>query len=94
MEVLDRQLCDFVGEGIFAGEIPKDVLGVLKTALMTNLVEERLFDELDFDMSKRRRPSLYHRSSINMWKHNRTETWVGKKKKQETNRLLTLARSC
>ncbi|GFS24279.1 hypothetical protein ElyMa_003411500, partial [Elysia marginata] len=72
LEVLQRQLNDFYDDGIFAGDVPQDVLDVLKTCPLTNLIGERLFGDLDFDMSKRRRASLLLRTSLNMWKHNKT----------------------
>ena len=93
LQVLERQLSDFVGDGVFAGNIPQDVLDVLQRCPLTNLVGERLFGDLDFDMSKRRRASLNSRTAINMWKHNRTGAWMRQKKKREAVRLLTLART-
>ena len=92
LAVLERQLCDFVGDGVFANSIPDDVVQVLKTCPLTNLTGERLFGDLDFDMFKRRRASLFLRSSINMWKRNKTGQWMSKKKKLEAVRLFTLAR--
>ena len=92
LEVLQSQLIDFFDDGIFAGSLPHEVHEVLKTCPLTNLVGERLFGDLDFDMSKRRRASLHLRTSINMWKHNGTGHWMSKKKKQEAVHLLTMAR--
>ena len=36
LAVLERQLCDFVGDGVFANSIPDDVVQVLKTCPLTN----------------------------------------------------------
>ena len=83
LEVLQRQLKDFFGDGIFAGEVPQDIVDVLRTCPLTNLIGERLFGDLDFDMSKKRKASLHLRTSINMWKHNRTSQWIHKKKNKK-----------
>ena len=75
---LRRQLNDFLDGGIFGGEISDDVKNILDSCPLTNLTGERLFGDLDFDMSKCRNSSLRVRSSKNMWKHNRTAGWLGK----------------
>ncbi|GFN90975.1 hypothetical protein PoB_001748100 [Plakobranchus ocellatus] len=60
----------------------------------------RLFGDLDFDMQKRRHASLHFRSSLKMWKRNKTSSFVNKKKitkKKKTSarqKLVTKAIRC
>ncbi|GFO48411.1 hypothetical protein PoB_007491600 [Plakobranchus ocellatus] len=56
----------FLGGGVYGDAIPDSVMEILNTCPLTNLVGERLFGDLDFDMTKRRHSSLHHRSMINM----------------------------
>ena len=93
-EVLTRQLSDFIDDGVFAGEIPTEVMAVLQTCPLSNLTGERLFGDLDYDIQKRRNASLHLRSSINMWRHNRTGFWLRTKKKKTAIHFLSRARSC
>ncbi|XP_012946168.1 uncharacterized protein LOC101863077 [Aplysia californica] len=92
LDVLKRQVSDFIGDGVFAGELDEDVKSILMTAPLSNLTGERLFGDLDYDISERRNASLHLRSSFNMWKHNGTGKWLLHKKKQEAIYLLTLER--
>ncbi|KAK3795312.1 hypothetical protein RRG08_004467 [Elysia crispata] len=89
--VLQRQLSDFLVGGIFGGEIVEEVKEILMTAPLTNLTAERLFGDFDFDIFKRRRAS-FSRSSLNMFKHNKTGRWITKKIPTAAARLLEEAR--
>ncbi|GFO13747.1 uncharacterized protein PoB_004025200 [Plakobranchus ocellatus] len=89
--VLKHQLADFLEGGIFGGELPENLMSLLNTCPLTNLVEERLFGDLDFDMSKRRPSSTHHRSTINMWKHNKTAHWLKRKTIKEKYKILRSA---
>ena len=60
---------------------------VLKTCPLTNLVGERLFGDLDYDINKRRHASKGIRSSICMWKHNGTARWL-EKQDNTSSRLI------
>ena len=90
--VLQRQLSDFLVGGIFGGEIVEEVKEILMTAPLTNLTGERLFGDFDFDIFKRRRASTFSRSSLNMFKHNKTGRWITKKTPTVAARLLKEAR--
>ena len=52
--VLKRQLYDFLYGGVFGDELDRDLQNILDTCPLTNLVGERMFGDLDFDLSKRR----------------------------------------
>ncbi|GFN87124.1 hypothetical protein PoB_001363000 [Plakobranchus ocellatus] len=91
-KVLKRQLADFLDGGPFAGVIKDDIQTVLNTCPLTNLIGERMFGDLDFDMTKRRHASTHLRSTINMWKHNRTSQWMGKLNWLKARKLLSAAR--
>ncbi|GFR67967.1 hypothetical protein ElyMa_005596700 [Elysia marginata] len=86
--VLKRQLSDFLGEGLFANDIPDEIKAILDTCPLTNLSGERLFGGLDYHMKKTPHSSTHHRSTINMWKHNRVASWLKKKNKSEKTRIL------
>ena len=90
--VLQRQLSDFLVGGIFGGELVEEVKEILMTAPLTNLTEEHLFGDFDFDIFKRRRTSTFSRSSLNMFKHNKTGRWITKKTPTVAARLLKEAR--
>ncbi|GFO35080.1 hypothetical protein PoB_006158500 [Plakobranchus ocellatus] len=90
--VLKRQLCDFLDGGPFAGVLNDEVQSVLNTCPLTNLIGERMFGDLDFDMSKRRHASTHLRTTINMWKHNKTSKWIAKQNWTKARKLLSSAR--
>ena len=66
---LRRQLNDCLDGGIIRGEISDDVKNRLDRSYcpLTNLTGERLFGDLDFDMSKCRNSTLRVRSSKNIY---------------------------
>ena len=92
-EVFQRQLSDFLDGGIFEGPLSDEVQSVLNTCPLTNLVGERMFGDLDFDMVKRRHASTHLRSTINMWKHNKTSSWLGRQNRIKVTKLLSVART-
>jgi hypothetical protein len=73
---LKRQLSDFLDGGVFGEELEEDVKKVLGSCPLTNLIGERLFGDLDFDMNKSRNSSLSLRSTKTMWRRNRTAKWM------------------
>ncbi|GFR74711.1 hypothetical protein ElyMa_000436500 [Elysia marginata] len=79
IEVLNRQLNDFLPGGVYGDVLPSDIQELLDTCPLTNLTGERLFGDLDYDMSKRRSASTYLRSTINIWKHNTPSKFLEKK---------------
>lgn len=76
--MLKRQLCDVIGDGLFAGEIRKEVTAILLRCPMFKLTGD--LGDLDYDIEKRRHVSLHLRSSQNKWKHNKTGYWIRKRK--------------
>ena len=90
--ILQRQLSDFLVGGIFGGEIVEEVKEILMTAPLTNLTGKRLFGDFDFDILKRPRASTFSRSSLNMFKHNKTGRLITKKTPTVAARLLKEAR--
>ena len=90
--VLQRQLKDFLKGGVFGDAISPEIMSILKTCPLTNLTGERLFGDLDFDMHKRRHASLHLRTTLNMWKRNKTSKWVNALKSAKSKKLLHDAR--
>ena len=90
--VLQRQLSNCLVVGIFGGEIVEEVKEFLMTAPLTNFIGERLFGDFDFPSFKLRRASVFSRSSLNMFKHNKTGRWITKKTPTVAARLLKEAR--
>lgn len=90
--VLERQLKDFLKGGVFGEAISPEIMSILKTCPLTNLTGERLFGDLDFDMHKRRHASLHLRTTLNMWKRNKTSKWVVGLKSAKAKKLLDDAR--
>lgn len=86
--VFRRQLHEFLGDGIFAGDIPKNIKEILDKCPLTNLTGERLFGDFDYDMNKRRHATTHHQSTLNMWKHNKTMKWFNGKSIGEQKRIL------
>ena len=54
--------------------------------------EERLFGDLDFDMTKRRAASTALRSAVNMWKHNKTSKFLERKSEKDFKRAMSSGR--
>ena len=76
-----RQLFDFLDGGVFGDELDEQLQQILDTCPLTNLVGERLFGDLDFDISKNRNTSVPNRSTLSMRKHNKTTGWLTQKTK-------------
>ena len=79
IEVLDRQLHDFLPGGVYGDVLPLELQKFLDTCPLTNLTGERMFGDLDYDMTRRRRASTLLRSTVNMWKHNKTSRFLDQK---------------
>ena len=60
IEVIDTQLADFLEGGKYGDPRPELVDQLLHCPL-TNLLGERMFGDLDFDIQKRRHASNHHR---------------------------------
>ncbi|GFS20593.1 hypothetical protein ElyMa_003316700 [Elysia marginata] len=88
--VVKPQLSDFLEGGIFF-EIADETKAILDKCPLTNLVGERIFGDLDFDMLRKRYASTHHRSSTIRWKHNKTAVWLEKQGEEEKNRVMEAA---
>lgn len=86
------QLNDFLAGGRFGAPSSPDLADALQHCPVTNLIGENAFGDLDFDMNKRRHASFHHRSSTQMWKHNKTGKWLSGKEEKDQSKLLSLAR--
>ena len=91
-QVLARQLSDFLSGGIYGGDIPAEIQSLLDTCPLTNLTGERLFGDLDYDMSKRRTATTHLRSTINMWKHNKPSKFLSKKAPSVLKKIMDSGR--
>ena len=89
LDVTTRQLSDFLEGGKFGGP-PVPMPDGLDHCPLHNLLGERVFGDLDFDMGKRRNASLHTRSSLHMINHNRTGQWL--QGQQDSKSLLSYAR--
>ena len=91
---LARQLADFLEGGVFGAQLNSNLVGILKTCPLTNWTGERLFDNFDDDLQKRRNTSLHNRSTTNMWKGNKTSKWLGKQSLSSSEKLVKKAIKC
>ncbi|GFO21205.1 hypothetical protein PoB_004771000 [Plakobranchus ocellatus] len=92
LEALQRQLTDFLPGGVYGGDVPEHVQKLLKTCPLTNLTGERLFGDLDYSMIKRRTASTFLHSTVNMWKHNKTSTFLSTKSPTARRKLIDSAK--
>ena len=90
--VMERQLADFLSEGIYGSVIAKDIQDLLNSCPLTNLTGERFFGDLDFDISKRRTASTHLRNTANMWKHNTPSTYLDQKTPSALKQSMALGR--
>ena len=64
----------------------------MQHSLITNLVGEQCFGDLDLSLFKRRNASLHHHSTVNMLKGNRSvSSWLSKKTEQEQVEMLQMS---
>ena len=56
--------------------------------MLTNLIGESAFGDLNFDMGHRRQCSLFNRAAKHMLKRNRTMDWLSNKSGAEQERIL------
>lgn len=73
------------------GEIEDSALEVLHTCPLTNLTGERLFRDFDYCLNTKRNASLFHRTTRNMWKHNRTAKFLSRQSQSMTQKLIKKA---
>ena len=92
LDALQRQLTDFLPGGVYGGDVPEHVQRLLKTCPLTNLTGERLFDDLDYSMVKRKTAPTFLHSTISMWKHNRTSTFLSSKSPKARRKLIDSAK--
>ncbi|KAK2139979.1 hypothetical protein LSH36_1525g00035, partial [Paralvinella palmiformis] len=91
--VTERQLADFLPEGRYHS-VPENnpLRGKIKHSHLTNLIGEQMFGDLDFSLFKRRSAFLFHHSTINILKRNRSvSAWFLKKSNEEQAKLLNLS---
>ena len=86
------QLKDFLQGGNYGAPPSPEMEQILKHCPVTNLIGENAFGDLDFDMNRRRHTTFHHRSTMQMWKHNRTGQWLSGKQEEEQTRLMSIAR--
>ena len=92
LKVLHRQLSDFLPGGIYGGCLPHDVQELLDKCPLTNLTGERLFGNLDYDMSRRRTATTLLRSTLSMWKHNTPSKFLNKKAQTALEKSMAAGR--
>lgn len=92
LDVLTPQLSDFLDGGVYGGELPTDIQVLLDTCPLTNLTGERLFGDLDYDMTKRRTASTFLRSTISMMKHNNLSAFIDSKTPIELDAIMSSGR--
>lgn len=91
--VTDRQLADFLCGGKYSQEPSPQMRERLSHCLLTNLIGEACFADLDYSMFKSRAASLHFHSGKNMLKRNRTiSQWLSRKSLAEQGELLKRAR--
>ncbi|KAL3881058.1 hypothetical protein ACJMK2_033254 [Sinanodonta woodiana] len=90
LQVTERQLCDFLENGKYT-ELGRSTDMSISHSPLTNLLGERCFGDLDFDLYKRRHSSLHHHSTINMLKRNRTGDWLSSKGTEKSAELMKKA---
>ena len=90
--VTERQLADFLDGGCYSNVHNPERREKMDHCLLTNLIGEACFGDLDFSIFKRRNASLHHHSTVNMLKRNRTvSVWLSNKSEEEQRRLLDMS---
>ena len=92
LKVTTRQLQEYLPGGSFHACNDVILREKLSHSLLTNLVAEQSFADLDFSLFKRRSASLHHHTTICMLKKNKSiSDWLLQQDEEERNRLLTIA---
>ena len=90
--VTERQLADFLDGGCYSNVQDPERREKMDHCLLTNLIGEACFGDLDFSIFKRRNASLHHHSTVNMLKRNRTvSVWLSNKSEEEQRCLLDMS---
>ena len=90
--VTERQLADFLDGGCYSNVQDPERREKIDHCLLTNLIGEACFGDLDFSIFKRRNASLHHHSTVNMLKRNRTvSVWLSNKSEEEQRCLLDMS---
>ena len=66
----------FLPGGVYGDELSDDLQNLLDKCPLTNLTGERMFGDLDYDMSRRRTATTHLRSTLNMCKHNKLSLYL------------------
>ena len=90
--VTERQLGGFLPGGRYCNVEDPALREKMQHSLITNLVGEQCFGDLDLSLFKRRNASLHHHSTVNMLKGNRSvSSWLSKKTEQEQVEMLQMS---
>ena len=85
------QLKEFLEAGEYGSILATEDQQILAHCLLTNLLGENVFGEMDFNMGNRCKTSFHHRSTTEMLHHNKTSKWLAEKPKEEATHLLLIA---
>ena len=85
-------MADFLPGGVFGDVIDAELMSILKSSPLTNLIGERMFGHLDYDICRRRNSTIHFRTVLNMWKINKTSNYLKKQDISKIRRLLVDAR--
>ncbi|KAK7095511.1 hypothetical protein V1264_006907 [Littorina saxatilis] len=92
MTATERQLADFLPGGKYHSCEDEELRQKLAHSLVTNLVAEESFADLDFSLFKRRNGSLHHHSTIAMLKKNKSiSNWFLHQSHEDQQNMMSMS---